>query len=275
MANATRRETQIIEASRHLADFDPVILGAGVPFAIATFAQKTHAPNASFIIDSGIIDPLLSAAPASVGDPAIRVALSMGSMHDVFLSLLQGGRIRTGLLSAAQVDRFGNINSSYVESPGGARRRLPGAGGANAIASFCRRLIIVVPHERRRFPARCDYVSSPGYVDGPGGRLRAGLASEPEEILVVTDLCVMRATPDVGTLCVTRLMPDTDMTEVRRETGFALEVIGKPEQIVPPTSDQLVMLRQEVDPGHLYIGNACNQGHRAGHSHEDGGQTHE
>ncbi len=251
VGGCTAREVQLIEASRWISDGDVVAVGAGATFAVAAFAQRTHAPYASFLIDSGIVDPVFDAAPVSVCDPDLRRALRMTSMTDVFFGLLQGGRVDVGLLGAAQVGPAGELNSSYATYADGGRRRLPGAGGATAIAAFVRRVVAIVAHERRRFPARCDFVSSPGFLAADGAP--GDGAARPEETVVVTDLCVLRGSTKSGRLRVERLMPGVSFADVAASTEFDLGPAREVEPIALPTAAELRLLRETVDPRGLYV----------------------
>src|SRR5439155_10467690 len=186
---ALPREIQVFEGARQIADGDRVIVGTGLPLLAGLLAQRTHAPNAGLIIESGVIFPQVQPTPMSVVDPRIMQRASrLGSLVESLGGMVQRGLVETGFLGGAQVDEFGNINSTWINR-GGGRVRLPGSGGANDIASHCRKVVILTSHEARRFRARCDYVTSPGFIDGPGARRKLGLS--PLYIKVITDLCVL------------------------------------------------------------------------------------
>lgn len=241
---ATPREAQIVEAARHVNANDTVVVGSGSAFAVAALAQKTHARRATFVLDSGVVGARFGAAPVSVCDPAIPSADRMGSMSEVFFALLQAGRVDLGILRAAQVDRRGNLNSSYVVGPENRRRRLPGAGGAPAIAAFARRLVVVVPHELRRLPSRCDYVTCPGPGPDRGSR----------ELIVVTDLCTFRADRERPELRVAGVQRGADPDRIRSLTGFGVEFLPDVHTIEAPAAGVIETLRREVDPERIYLG---------------------
>jgi glutaconate CoA-transferase, subunit B len=248
----SREELMVIEAARHIRDGDVVFVGTGLPLLATTFAQRVHAPHLVCVVESGVIAPIVRPTPISVSDPKVMYrALKLGTLRDVLGCLLQRGLIDLGFVGGAQIDRYGNINSTVIRTAGGIRR-LPGSGGANDMASHCRRLLVITRHERRRFPERCDYITSPGFLDGPGARRCAGL---PEEfgITVVTDLAVMENNAATCALEITRLMPGIAVETVRAETGFRLDTAGRAGEVDPPTAQDLRVLRDEVDPDRVYL----------------------
>jgi glutaconate CoA-transferase subunit B len=243
----------VIEAARHLQDGDVVFVGTGLPLLATTLAQRTHAPHVVMVIESGVIAPQVRPTPISVSDPkAMARAVKHGSLREVLGCLLQRGLIDVGFLGGAQIDRYANINSTQIGPPGAMRRRLPGSGGGNDMASHCRRLLVVTIHERRRFPLRCDYVTSPGFLDGPGGRARAGL--NPDfGVTVVTDLAVMESDPLTCALRIVGLMPGIGVDDVVAETGFRPEAAPTVREVAPPAPGVLRVLRDEVDPARVYL----------------------
>lgn len=248
----TRQELMVIEAARQLRDGDVVFVGTGMPLLAATLAQRTHAPNVVMVIESGVIAPQVRPTPISVSDPKVMYrAMKLGTLREVLGGLLQRGLIDVGFVGGAQIDRYANINSTQI-GPAGALRRLPGSGGANDMASHCRRLLIITHHEKRRFPERCDYITSPGFLDGPGGRQRAGL--NPDfAVTVVTDLAVMENDPETCALRIASLMPGITVDEVRAATGFTPGVAPSVAEVRPPAPDVLRVLRDEVDPDRIYL----------------------
>lgn len=242
-----------IEASRHIRNTDTVFVGSGISFVVAMLAQRLNAPHAGLLIDSGAIDPIFESIPLSVSDSwAARRAVRLGSMREVLASLIRRGPV-VAILGAAQVDAYANINSSYVNTGASHLRRLPGSGGATAVTWSAQRLLLVLRHERHRLPERCDYISSPGYLDGAGRRAQLGIAVEQPEISVITDLCVMSADKSRGRLVTTKLMPGVDARMVQDNTPYAIEFAEDLTCVAPPSSQELAILRQDVDPKHLYV----------------------
>lgn len=249
----SRQELMVIEAARQLRDGDIVFVGTGLPLLATTLAQRTHTPNVVMVIESGVIAPLVRPTPISVSDPKVMYrAMKLGTLRDVLGSLLQRGLIDVGFVGGAQIDRYANINSTQIGPRGAMKRRLPGSGGANDMASHCRRLLIITHHEKRRFPERCDYITSPGFLDGPGGRQRAGL--NPDfAVTVVTDLAVMEDDPKTCALRIVRLMPGISVEAVLAETAFTPDVAPDVQEVAPPAQDVLRVLREEVDPARIYL----------------------
>jgi glutaconate CoA-transferase subunit B len=241
---ALPREILVLEGARQIRDGDVVIVGTGLPLLAATLAQRTHAPGARLVIESGVVFPKVIPTPVSVVDPRLMAGASRhGSLFEALGGMVQRGLVHTGFLGGAQIDRYANINSTWV-----AGKRLPGSGGANDIASHCRTVVVLTDHEKRRFPLRCDHITSPGFLTGPGGREAAGLG--PLDVKVITDLCVMEASDSA--LRVTALMPGASLDDVRRNTGFVPEALASPPRVPVPSDDELALLR-ELDPDHVYF----------------------
>lgn len=252
--NYTREELMAIEASRFIKSTDTVILGTGLPVVAAIFAQKTHARDVNFVVESGSIDPILPFVPFTVADPIIgHMAVKTGSLREVLGCLVQRGLVDIGFLGGAEIDQFGNINSTCIGDPQSPKVRFPGSGGANCIASCVPKILIISLHEKRRFPARVQFITSPGYIDGPDGRKKAGLKVTKPEIIVVTDLCVMDIDPSTGRLKVTKLMPGITVDQVYQNTRFRPAVSEHMGVVEPPTEDEVRILREEVDPKRVYL----------------------
>ncbi len=249
---ATNRELLVFEAARHIRDGERVIVGTGLPLLAALVAQRTHAPRVQLIIESGVIFPTVLPTPMSVVDPRLMHAPSrLGSLLEVLGGFVQHGLVDVGFLGVAQVDELANINSTWVEGDDGRRRRLPGSGGANDIASHCQRLVVLSPHERRRFPVRCDFVTSPGFLTGPGARQAAGLP--PLSVTVLTDLCVLEGNDEEGRLQLTALMPGVALEDALDQMQFDPVVPDNVAVVAQPTAGELGLLRGVLDPDRRYF----------------------
>ena len=247
-------ELMIIEAARYIRNGDVVMVGTGLPMAATTFAIKAHAPDLVAVVESGPIDPIITETPISVSDPRVMHRASrLGSLREVLGCILQRGLVDVGFIGAAQIDQYGNINSTVIGEYGSPKVRLPGSGGANDIASHARRLLVIVSHERRRFPVQCDYITSPGYLDGPGARQKAGLRIAAPPITVVTNLAVMETDRETGLFRVSKLMPGVKLETIRDSTGFRLGVASSVGEVEPPSEPDLRILREEVDPKGIYV----------------------
>ena len=247
----------VVEASRYINDGDTVMVGTGMPMVASLFAQKNHAPHMCYIVETGPVAPEVIPTPISVSDPRVMYrAVRLGSLLDALGGVLQRGLADVAFLGGAQVDQFANVNSTVIGDYEHPKVRFPGSGGANDLASHAARIVIITRHERRRFPERCDYITSPGYIDGPDGRQNAGLPVPYPDIYVITDLTVMAIDKSRGRLRVEKLMPGVTVDQVRENTGF--EPLEAPEIVAvdPPSSEELRLLREDVDPGGMYVKSA-------------------
>jgi len=248
-------ELMIIESARNIRDGETVFVGTGMPMVAALYAQKTHAPNMCFVVETGPISPLVLPVPISVSDPkAMHRAVKLGTLREVLGCLLQRGMVDVGFLGGAQIDQFGNINSTTLGDYQRPKVRFPGSGGANDIASKNKRILIISRHEKRRFPEKCAYITSPGYINGGNGRKEAGLKNSYPDITVVTNLAVMSVDKGTGKLQVKKLMPGVMLAQVQENTGFSITAIPNPAAVDFPTDEDLRILRQDVDPDGEYLG---------------------
>ena len=244
----------VVEASRYIADGDIVMVGTGLPMVASLLAQKNHAPNMCYIVETGTIAPEVIPTPVSVSDARVMYrAVSHGSLLDALGGVLQRGLADIGFIGGAQIDQFANVNSTLIGDVKKPKVRLPGSGGANDIASHAKKVVIIARHERRRFPEHCDYITSPGYIDGPEGRKRAGLPVPYPDIHVVTDLAVMSIDKPTGRLRVAKLMPGVSLDQVRQSTGFTPQAGAEPVRVDPPSEHELRLLLEEVDPHSVYL----------------------
>ena len=248
-------ELMVVEASRHIRDGDVVLVGTGLPMVAGLLAQRTHAPNMCYVVETGPVAPRVLPTPISVSDPRVmHGAVSHGSLLDSLGGVLQRGMADVAFLGGAQIDRYANLNSTLIGDPQKPKVRLPGSGGANDLASHSFRILIISRHEPRRFPERCDYITSPGYLDGPDARKRAGLPVPYPEITVITDKCVMEIDRSTGTLGVAALVPAVTFDTVQENTGFQLgRPAGEIPMVEPPSEEVVDLLRGEVDPAGIYL----------------------
>lgn len=230
-------------AARLLADRQRVLVGVGLPNVAANLAKRLHAPGLVLVYESGVIDARPSELPLSIGDPAlVEDALAMPTMSEFFRHYLQPGWIDVGFLGGAQIDRRGNLNSTVIGDYARPRVRLSGSGGAADIAALARRTIVLMPHERHRFPERVDFVTSPGHPpvglrpDG-GGPWR-----------VVTDLGLFGFGDD-GEMELMALMPGHTVDDVRAATGWPIRVRPDLGRLEPPTPAEEAVLAQLLASG--------------------------
>lgn len=242
-----------VRAAKELRDGDVVFVGIGLPNLACNLARATHAPNLVLIYESGAVGAVPDRLPVSIGDPALVTdSLAVASMADIFQLYLQGGHIQVGFLGGAQVDRYGNINSTVIGPYDRPKVRLPGSGGACEIAIHAERVIVVAPLSPRSFPATVDFVTSPGQAGKYGTRAQLGLpGGGPRRI--VTDVGVLEPSAADGELELVGIYPNIDPAEVKKKVGWPLRVRADLEQYPPPTPEELRLLRDVLDPTHLYI----------------------
>jgi glutaconate CoA-transferase subunit B len=250
-------ELMICCAARLLEDGSTVAVGTGVPCATAMLAQRTTAPHLVICFEAGGVAPQLPTMPISVGDSrTFYRGLMATSMADV-METCQRGLIDYTFLGGAQIDAYGNLNSTLIGSD--YRRpkvRLPGSGGANDLASLCWRILVVTTHDRRRFVEHLDFLTTPGYLTGPGAREAAGLPPGTGPYRVITDLAVLGYHEHTKRMQVLSLHPDVRLQQVLDATGFELAVSESLSVTTPPTELELRILHDEVDP-HRYILGRC------------------
>ncbi|HWG65350.1 MAG TPA: CoA-transferase [Streptosporangiaceae bacterium] len=232
-------------AARALRDGMTCFVGIGLPSAAANLARATHAPHLVLIYESGTIGAKPGRLPLSIGDGILaETADAVVSVPEIFNYWLQPGRITTGFLGAAQIDRFGNINTTVI-GPAYAdpEVRLPGAGGAPEIAASCREVIVVLRQTQRSFVDRVDFVTSVGYGQGPGDRERLGLrGAGPQR--VITDLGVLEPDPDTCELTLTGIYPGVSVADVEARTAWELAISRSLAEVQPPSEAELGALRR-------------------------------
>jgi glutaconate CoA-transferase, subunit B len=240
----TADEMMTVAAARALKDGMTCFVGIGLPSAAANLARATHAPGLVLIYESGTIGAKPTQLPLSIGDGILaETADAVVSVPEIFNYWLQPGRIDVGFLSAAQIDKFGNINTTII---GGNYRspkvRLPGSGGAPEIAASCREVIVVVRQSRRSFVERVEFVTSVGHGSGPGDRERLGLTGAgPKKI--ITDLGILEPDPVTLEFTLTGLYPGVSAATAKERTGWDLAVAVHPEVIAGPSPAELEALR--------------------------------
>lgn len=245
-------ELMAVASAREIKDGEVVFAGTGLPMLGAMLAQRTHAPNCVIVFQAGAVDCKLAHLPMSVGDPrTMRRASTATGLFDVFSTILQNGYIDVGFLSGAQIDAYGNINATCIGDYHHPKIRFPGSGGSGDIACLSKRTIIIAVHEKRRFPERCDYVTSPGWIDGPRGRERAGL-KWGGPVAVLTNLGVLRFDERTKRAYLASYHPGVTPEKVKENTGFDLD-ISRAVQTEPPTVEEIKILRERVDPEGIFI----------------------
>lgn len=234
-------QLMVAVAAHTLNDGDVVFVGIGLPNVAVNLARRTRCPNLVLIYESGAIGAAPTRQPASIGDPALVAgALGVCSMSEVFNYYLQRGWIDVGFLGGAQIDRFGNLNTTVIGRYERPKVRLPGSGGACEIATLAKKVVIVMPHRKRAFPERVDFITSPGYLDGGPARERLGLTGGP--VQVVTDLGALEFDPKSREMILVSAHPGVSREQVQEQTGWALKV-REPLATTPlPTKEELRLI---------------------------------
>lgn len=248
-------ELMICLASRYLEDDSIVVVGTGAPCAAAMLAQKIYSPRLMIMFEAGGIGPLLPSMPISVGDSrTFYRGLVAGSMPEV-METCQRGLVDYTFLGGAQIDQYGNINSTMVGSEYQKPKvRFPGSGGANDLASFCWKTMMITPQDQRRFTENIDFITSPGYLTGPGAREAAGLPPGSGPYKVITNLCVIGFDEDTKKMKVESTHPGITQESIIDNTGFGLLWSEDLTVSEPPSEEELNCLRNEVDPYRYIIG---------------------
>jgi glutaconate CoA-transferase subunit B len=245
-------ELMVVNAARLLQDSDVVFVGVGIPNLACNLAIRTHAQNLQMIYEAGVIGAQPSRLPLSIGDPTLVTgALSVCSMYDIFTFYLQRGNVDVGFLGGAQIDQFGNINATVIGDYRSPKVRLPGSGGSMEIAAWANRCYIITPHQKRRFPARVDFQTSIGFLSGGDSRKKTGVRGGGPEA-VVTNLGLLQPDQD-GELVLTALHPGISFEQVQENTGWPIKRSRNCNKTEPPTQEELRILREELDPGRIYI----------------------
>jgi len=254
MADYNPTELMACVASRVLEDGSSVFVGTGLPIIAVMLAQRLHAPNLLILFEAGGIGPRIPTIPISVGDSRTFHKAVMAASMDYVMSCAQLGFVDYGFLGAAQIDMYGNLNTTVIGDYAHPRVRLPGSGGGNDVGSLCWRNIILMRHDKRRFSERLDFVTTPGYLTGPGARERAGLPADTGPHRVITQLCVLGFHPESKRMTLVSTHPGVTVEEVVGNTGFELIIPDAVPTTDPPTAEELRLLREGIDPTGIVIG---------------------
>jgi glutaconate CoA-transferase, subunit B len=240
-------------AARELRDGEVVFVGIGLPNLACNLARATHAPGLVLIYESGAVGAVPERVPVSIGDPALVTgSLMVCGMADVFQLFLQNGRIEVGFLGGAQVDRYGNINTTVIGRYERPTVRLPGAGGAAEIAIHARRTLIVSKLSPRAFPERVDFITSPGHRSNGRSRKELGLPGAGP-LKVITDKGILEADEATGEMVLAALYPDVAAAEMQAGVGWELRRRSPLGKVDPPTAVELRLLREVLDPRRLFL----------------------
>jgi len=245
-------ELMAVCGSRAIKNSEVVFVGTGLPMIAAMLAKRTHATKAKIVFEAGFIDSNVRDVALSIADSRLgyRASGAIGLIETLGL-MLQGGHVDVGFVGAAQIDMYGNLNTTYIGSFEKPTVRLPGSGGGNDIMSSARRTVVIMTHEKRKMVKKLDYLTSPGYLDGPNARKKAGLLGDGPS-LVVTNLCQMDFEPRTKRIRLATVHPHVSVQQILENTEFELILPKDTPTTELPTCEELELLRA-IDPTGIYI----------------------
>jgi glutaconate CoA-transferase subunit B len=245
-------EMMIVAAARALAGVRTVFVGVGMPNIACNLAQRTVAPTLELIYEAGVYGARPARLPLSIGDPTLVTgATSAMSQSDLFGLYLQGGLVEVALLGGAQIDRFGNLNTTVIGDYASPKTRLPGSGGACEIAINAQRTFMIMRLKKRAFVERLDFVTSPGHLTGGDARAALGIPSAGPT-LVITDLALLDFDNPEREMQLIATHPGVTIEQVRAEVGWDLRIAPNVVNTPAPTEAELRAVRIELDPEGMY-----------------------
>ncbi len=248
----TPNELMISASARELRGARVAFVGVGLPNIVCNLAQRLHAPGLELVYEAGVFGARPARLPLSIGDPTLVTgAVNVCGMPELFQYYLQRGLIDVGFLGAAQIDRFGNINTTVVGNYDQPKVRLPGSGGAAEIAVLCDRILVITRLSKRAFPEKVDFITSPGYLDGGDSREKLHVPGKGPQA-VITDYCILRFDPQAHEMFLASLHPGATVEQVQVQIGWKLQVGDNLTATEPPTDEELRLIREELDPQRLY-----------------------
>jgi glutaconate CoA-transferase subunit B len=249
----TLPELMITACAREIRDGERVLIGVGLPLLGAMLAKRTHAPNCKMAYETGSFDSMPSRTPFSVVDPdLVPRAIFAGQLTDIMALFLQRGFIDVGFVGGAQVDKFGNLNSTCFGDYFKPDVRFPGSGGAHDFGAFARRSLIVMVHEKRRFVEKCDYVTTPGYLRGGNTRYEEGLPEGTGPAAVISTRGVFRFSPETKEMYLETYHPGLTVDSVKENVNWDLKVSPIIRETEPPTEEQIRIIR-DLDPEGFFL----------------------
>jgi glutaconate CoA-transferase subunit B len=248
----TPSELMIVTASRALEGSRVVFVGVGLPNIACNLARRSHSPTLELVYESGIFGAHPARLPLSIGDPTlVSDATSAVGMADLFLLYLQGGLVDTALLGGAQIDRYGNLNTTVIGDYAKPKVRLPGSGGACEIATNARQVFMIMRLKRRAFVEKLDFLTSPGHLAGGDGRSRLGLPGNGPK-LVITDRALFGFDQVTGEMTLMEMAAGESAESIQNEVGWPLRISPELSVMLPPSTDELRLIRQSLDPDGMY-----------------------
>ncbi len=250
--NYTPSELMIVSAARALEGNRVIFVGVGLPNIACNLARRSHSPQLELVYESGVFGARPNRLPLSIGDPTLFTGATLAcSMADLFMFYLQRGLIDVALLGGAQIDRFGNLNTTVIGDYANPKVRLPGSGGACEIAINARSILMIMRLHRRAFVEELDFLTSPGHLSGGTARAEAGYAGDGPK-LVITDRALFDFDNDEREMTLIELAPGETVEAIQAEVGWDLRISPSLREMAPPTEEELKIIREDLDPRGLY-----------------------
>jgi len=248
----TPSELMIVNASRALEGSHVVFVGVGLPNIACNLARRSHSPDMELVYESGVFGAHPARLPLSIGDPTlVSGATSVTSMTDLFMYYLQGGLVDVALLGGAQIDQYGNLNTTVISDYAKPKVRLPGSGGACEIAINAKKIFMIMRLKGRAFVERLDFLTSPGHLDGGDARQRAGLPGNGPE-LVITDRALFDFANPEREMTLIEIAPGETVASIQADVAWSLRVSPALKEMTPPQPAELEIIRQQLDPEGMY-----------------------
>ncbi len=248
----TPNELMIVSASRALQGSRVVFVGVGLPNIACNLARRSHSPHMELVYESGVFGAHPARLPLSIGDPTlVSDATSVTGVADLFMLYLQGGLVDVALLGGAQIDRFGNLNTTVVGDYAQPKVRLPGSGGACEIAINAKNIFMIMRLNKRAFVEKLDFLTSPGHLDGGHARQKLGLPGNGPQV-VITDKALFSFDNEEREMMLTEIAPGETAVSIQALVGWPLRISPDLREMTPPTPEELAIIRQQLDPGGRY-----------------------
>lgn len=245
-------ELMIVSAARALEGSRVVFVGVGLPNIACNLARRSHSPEMELVYESGVFGARPARLPLSIGDPTlVSGATAVGSMQDLFMLYLQGGLVDVALLGGAQIDKYGNLNTTVIGDYASPKVRLPGSGGACEIAINAGQIFMIMRLKRRAFVEELDFLTSPGHLEGGNARKQMGYPGKGPS-LVITDRALFDFNNPEREMTLVELAPGETVATIQEEIGWPLHVSEHLREMQPPTSEELAIIREELDPTGMY-----------------------
>lgn len=246
-------EMMVARAARELRNGEVVFVGIGLPNFACNLARRLHAPDLVLIYEAGAVGAVPSRLPLSIGDPCLVTdSISVCSMVEIFNYYLQGGLIDVGFLGGAQVDKFGNINSTVIGDYERPTVRLPGSGGACEIAINSKKTIIILKQNKNTFPETIDFITSPGYIDKNNQRIKYNMPGRGP-VLVITDFGIYDFSDKNHEMVLIEIYPNVSLKELKQNLSWDIKVSSNLIKTKPPTREELNIIREDLDPERIHL----------------------